>query len=591
MSIPLRIAALAALVATSASIAQDRPPLERYVPGDAAIVLSFRDLPGVWARMQGLSFIKAGKDPAFKPFVDSVKRELTGAFEAAGSAGGIEFDKLAEIVRGQVLIAVRIATDADGKTKPELQVLADVQGKEELVRSVLDRAVNKAVQDGKASKRIVGDVTILTPSKTEDAEKNRFCYAMKAGLLVGGDNAEARARTVQGLPGGPTNPLLQNATLTRFRRAFAKHAKGLGDIEIYILNAKALTDAAKNDLDGPPPSAASQSVDSMGFSVCAARGDFETLVQMMVVPRAEMKIGSDNTMPGRTLPADPWAPDNASAYLSFNLDIDKIYAQLVKQLETTMPGGFQRIEDQLKEFPDRANPLITNIKKDIIEPLGDRISLVLDRGEFQGRNQLRLMLGWKLRDSDRISRLMSGLIAQAGPLVTEKQVKGFNVYVFPPLPPPPAIPGKKGGKASEPTLWVGNSAVAVTKSHLYATTHVEMIDRTLNYQGQPGLSEHAPATKVLAKAPEAPSAVLYVKPEEFGRLLYSAVASEALQKQVLAMASGIPRIKEAIPNLSAAINEDKLPPFDEVKKYFVAPAGGYVTVEEGAVRVAVFSLK
>ena len=324
MSHRLRIGALVALVAPFAAVAQERPPLERYVAADAAIVMSFRDLPGVWQRMQGLSFVKAAKDPSFKPFVDSVKRELTQAFEAAGSAGGIEYDKLAEIVRGQVLIVVRLASGPDGKSKPEMQVLADVQGKEDLVRSVLDRAVNKAVQEGKASKRIVGDVTILTPSKAEDAEKNRFCYALKGGLLVGADKPEVCARIVQGLPGGPANPLLQNPTLTKFRRAFAKQAKGLGDVEMYILNAKALTDAAKSDLDGPPPTAASQSVESMGLSLCAARGDFETLVQMMVVPRADLRIGNDNTMPGRALPTDPWAPENASAYVSFNLDVDKI---------------------------------------------------------------------------------------------------------------------------------------------------------------------------------------------------------------------------------------------------------------------------
>jgi hypothetical protein len=569
------------------ALAQDRPPLERYVPGDAALVFSFRDLPGVWQRMQGLSFMKAARDPALKPFVDSVKKELEATMTNAGVVGGIEYDKLAEIVRGQVLIAVRVAPGQDGKMKAEMQLLADVEGKEDLVRGVLDRAVNKAVQEGKASKRIVGDVTILTPQKEADPEKNRFCYAIKGGLLVGADKPETCAKTIQGLPGGPQTPLLQNEALVKYRRSFAKHAKGLGDIEMYVLNMKAIADIAKDDVGGPPPSPASLAVESIGVSVCAARGDFESLVQFMAVPKAELNLTSDNTMPGRTLPADPWAPDNSSAYLSFNLDVDKVYEQSVKQLATA-GMDIRQIEENLKSFPDPANPLITNIKKDVIEPLGDRISFVLDRGDFQGRNQFRLLFAWKLRDSDRFSRLVSGLIAQAGPLVTEKQVKGFNVYVFPPFPAPGGIPARKGAPRTDPPIWVGNAAISVTKSHFFATTHVEMIDRTLNYQGQPGLAEHPPAGKVLAKAPEAPSAVLYVRPEEFGRFLYYGVVNEIYPTRVADFTMG-KKSKVVLPPRES--EKPTLPPFDDIKKYFTAPAGGYVTVEEGTVKFAIFSLK
>jgi hypothetical protein len=85
--------------------------------------------------------------------------------------------------------------------------------------------------------------------------------------------------------------------------------------------------------------------------------------------------------------------------------------------------------------------------------------------------------------------------------------------------------------------------------------------------------------------------VLYLKAEEFGRLLYSAVVNESLRKQASAAASGLPKLKDAVPDVSKALKEDKLPPFDEVKKYFVAPAGGYVVVDEGVVQIAVFSLK
>lgn len=581
-------------IAAIPAAAQDRPPLERYVTGDAAVVFSFRDLPGVWERMQGLSFMKAIRDPALKPFLDSVKKELSASMEKAGAVGGIEYDKLAEIVRGQVLISVRMAADAEGKMKPEMLVLADVEGKEELVRSVMDRAVNKAVQDGKASKRIVGDVTILSPSGAKDAEKDRFCYAMKGGLLVGADKPETCAKLVQSLPGGPANPLIQNTQLQKFRRSFAKHARGIGDVEMYVLNAKALSEASRLDDDRPPAAGPlpTDTIQAMGFSLCFARGEFETLAQLLVVPKDESSMTTDNTMPGRSLPTDPWAPENASAYMTFNIDVDKVYEQMAKQLET-LGGGIRQIEEQLKQFPDPANPLITSIKKDVIDPLGDRISLVLDRGEFQGRTQFRLLFAWKLRDSDRITRLVSGGMTQLKPILpmTEKDVKGFNVYVFPPLPDPGAMAGRRGGQAAEPPIRLGNAAVAVTKSHLFATTHVEMIDRTLQFQGQAGLAEYPPAAKALGKAPEAPGGVLYIKAEEFGRLIYSVIASEALQKQATSMASGLPKMKDAVPDLSKSVKEDKLPPFEELRKHFTSPAGGYLTVEDGAAKIAIFSLK
>ena len=578
------LAALCAVALAAIAAGQERPPLERYAPNDTAIMVSFRDLPTVWQRMQSLSFMKAVKDPSFKPFIDALKKEVTASVEATGTAGGIEFDKLAEIVRGQVLVTIRAPTNAGPKAKLELLVLADVAGKEDLVRGILDRAVNKAVQENKASKRVVGEVTILTPNKTGDAEKDRFCFTIKGGILVGADKPEVCARTAQALPGGPSNSLIQNERLKTFRRAFAKHAKGLGDVEIFVLNARALADAARADLDAPPPTAGSQSVEAVGVSLCAARGEFETLAQFMVVPRAETRLGSDVALPGRTLPTDPWAPDNAAAYLTFNVDVDKIYEQMVKQLE--LLGGVEQLEDRLREFPDKANPLITSIKKDVIDPLGDRLSFVVDRGEA---SQLRLLLAWKLRDSGRISHLITGIITQLGPLVTEKQVKGFNVYVFPPLPPPTG--GGRRGQATQPPIWLGNAAVSVTKTHLVAATHVEMVDRMLNFQGQPGLAELTPASRILSKAPEAPSAVFYLKADEFGRLLYTAIASEAVQKQANAAASSLPKVKDAVPNFSTAIKEDKLPPFDEVKKYFLAPAGGYLTIEEGAIRAAIFSLK
>ncbi|HVJ82257.1 MAG TPA: hypothetical protein VNC50_14410, partial [Planctomycetia bacterium] len=469
--------------------------------------------------------------------------------------------------------------------KVEPLLVADVTGSDELVKGAIERIAAKAQQSGAVTRRNQGDIVVLTATakeKADDQAEQRYCYCVRNGVLVGGESAESVGRALRALSSANGESLAENARIRKQRENFARNARGLADMEAYFDAAQLMKLTAPAAGRGPTLVPALP-FGSLAFQAAVARGDFETFVQLTALPAADAKFGATDATFGKALAPEPWVPEAASAYASVNLDVDKAWEILVAQLETSQPGAIAALERVAAEFPNKANPLITNIKSDVIEPLGNRISVVADRA---GANSpLRFALAWQVRKSDSLGRLLDGVYNQFGPAfkLDRKDVKGVAVYA---LPAPP-----RTARRSPLPFEIGAATFAVSRTHLFLGTHVELVERLLNYEGQPGLAENAAAGRVAAKFPAAPNGILYIKPEEYGRVVYGVVKGGALSQLVANLTKDDPNLKEFAAPFVEALKGENLPEFEALKKHFRFPGGGYFASDDKEQRNVIYSVR
>lgn len=236
--------------------------------------------------------------------------------------------------------------------------------------------------------------------------------------------------------------------------------------------------------------------------------------------------------------------------------------------------------------PDPNNPLL-NIKKDLIQPLGNRLSFVSDLTENRGLPVSRILMAWQLDDSERLTALFDRALQLGGGALPlqKKVVAGNNVYAF---PLGDLIAGQM--PAQDVPVPVGTVGFTITKTHMFLTTHVELLDKILTGAGQEGLAENTVYRQIASKFPPKTSAVSYMRGEEQGRAGYQMVKSGQLAKVIRQATQDNPELGNVLGGLIKAIDGSNLPAFDAIKQY-MSNSGGYGIMDDKGVQFVQFTLK
>ena len=576
---PLVMALLVTLFSLPAGIAW-AVPFEQALPEDCIVFVNVANIAELKADAGRTRAMQLYQDPAMRPFVDPILKEVDRLVDRLHQEAGINVRELASLPTGQFAAGLRLHP-ANPDDPPYLFLLLDVSTNAPRVQSLLDQFSDRLESQQGMSKRKEGEFTVL--SKKQAKPRQQLCYTLKGGILAVGNDPESLGAVVSALEGGRRNALAGNG---RFQ-AFREQAGGPGDIEIFVDISKIITVA----VDKAPPQAAMgvtllglNAFQSAGISVSLVKGEYESMAQAALLTRGQSTLLNLLNMPSQALKPESWVPQDIASYASFTWDLDLFYDTLSGIVNGINPNLMEQIDRQLAQFPPD-NPLITGIKSDVIGPLGNRLSVLTDLSESRGMPVSRVLLAWQLDNADKLRGTIDRLIGLAGgalPLQT-KTVKGHTVYTF----PLGELLATQAPDQDMP-IPVGNVGLAVSKSHLLLATHVELLDKALNSSGS-GLAESRDYRRIASKFPGKTSGVFFARADQQAESTWKMVKSGQLTKllrQLLSQGDA----ERIFGNLVDAVNGQNLPALDSVRTY-LAPSGGYLLMDERGVRLVQFSLK
>lgn len=557
-------------------------PFEKALPDDCVVFVNVNDLPGLKARVRQTTAVRLLGDASMKPFVDGLAGEVDKLVALLQQRTGVDVKELASLPAGQLTFALRLS-EGNPDEPPYVYLLADVSGKEAEVTRLLGR-LEKAV-GSELTKRSERGLTVF--SRGEPKPREQLCYALKGARLLIANDPDAAAKAAEALEAGAKNSLAEN---NRFRE-FRGRASGTGDFELFIDLSRIIDVSLKaGDAEwSEVVSAFGLSVmQSAGVSLAVGKGDFESNLQILLTAKGDAPVLGLLRMPATALRPEPWVPQEIVSYSSVSWDLDKFYATLSAIIERFNPGAMAQVEAVASQFPDPNNPLIRSIKNDVIGPLGNRLTFVSDLTQANNMPVSRVLVAWQLDDGDRIRGIIDQVMGMIGPLLQaeRKTIKGTTVHTFPALGRALA----QAPAANRPVP-VGVVALAVTKSSLFLTTHVELLDKVLNRdEGQPGLAESEGYRKVAGSFPAAVSGISYTRSDEQARAGWDLVKSGQLATLLRASLQQNAAASAIFGGLVGALEGKNLPEFDAVRKYMV-PSGGFAVMDENGMRFVSFSLK
>ncbi len=241
------------------------------------------------------------------------------------------------------------------------------------------------------------------------------------------------------------------------------------------------------------------------------------------------------------------------------------------------PGVLNVLEQQLVG-PNGGEPI--NFKKDVFDPLGDRVTLISDFKKPITEDSQRMVLGVALEDAAAFQATLTKLIALAGAAPEKREFQGVTIYDF----QVPEIPNQPAGAANP---LKGPISVAIAKNTLFASTEPGLLEQVLR-GGGPALADSPGYQAVAKEMPDKTSAVTFAKPDESARVSY-----DIDQERPVREATRRPRrpaVDRTSRRLGKIIDKDKIPEFSVFAKY-LAPGGGYAIQEEDGITISNFTLR
>ena len=191
------------------------------------------------------------------------------------------------------------------------------------------------------------------------------------------------------------------------------------------------------------------------------------------------------------------------------------------------PGVLDVLEQQLVG-PNGGEPL--NFKKDIFDPLGDRITLISDFKKPVTEDSQRMLLAVVAGGLQGVPEHAEQADRPGRRPAQEARVPGHDDLRL--RGPRHAQPQRDGQRAKRDSL-KGPISVAIAKNTLFLSSEPTLLEQVLR-GGGPTLAD-SPAYQAVAKEiPDQVSSMTYVRPDEQARITYDMIKSGQFEKALRA---------------------------------------------------------
>ncbi len=346
------------------------------------------------------------EDPAMKPFVDDIRKEVKARWLTNHKDLGLSLDDLAGIPGGEVSFAmVKPADD-----KYAIVILVDATKHAEQAKALMDKVTANLTTAGatKVAGKVKEIVAFDLGKSDKDAVRKRnrqaaffyqdewLCFADNIAVLE-----QVHARLLA--PGKDT--LDQVEAFTSIMQQCQQASAGLAPHARWFIDPFGYTQAVRSA--NVSPSKPDKRPDLLpifkdqGFSCLRGigghvnfmaeieQGKYDMLHRTMVYAPsvAGAAKGEKYKFAARMLKfpnaenlnPQPWVPNEVGTYTSFNFDIKNAFESCPTLVDAIagQPGFFEDIIEGLKDDPNPKSPKI-DIRRDLIGNLGTRVTILSD---------------------------------------------------------------------------------------------------------------------------------------------------------------------------------------------------------------------
>lgn len=386
------------------------PPAETLIPGTARAFVSVRNVKEFEAASQKTKFGGIFKEEALKPFVDEVKAQLNSRIAEAQSSLGLKLEDFKDLSDGEVAFTVvDLGTAADqgfhGRTGTA--VIVDATGHDKELNSVRGKITTALTQKNAVSapfaapsgakgthydipapeaghpKVVMVEASITTPA-------GLLWVVSDSPSLVGIVTAAFAGTAPAALADGAPATLAEHDTFKKLMKQSNAAAGEPKPLVVGFADPFGLTGALRayqwpvKKIKPDPLKVAEESgltgILGIGGQAVVGAGNLGTLVRIGVITKKpyEKAMKMFAFPVGADFVPQAWVRKDVTGYTTLYLDaltafnnFDPIFDGFLDQ-----PGIFKEVIDSLETDPD--GPQV-NIRKDLFELLGQRLTLVLDK--------------------------------------------------------------------------------------------------------------------------------------------------------------------------------------------------------------------
>lgn len=572
-SVALRGLTLAGLLlATVAVRAAD--PVEKALPPSTFAFLKVDDAAKLRQAFNGSQAGQLLADPAMKPLKDRFTQLIDEPSQQLKQVVGVTIPELLELPQGQVAIAF---VARDNKEMPfSLLITADAGENADKMNDVLTRATQEAEKSGNAkvaTEDFQGTpLHIVSGPKNGDAETNLIWAKQGSVFSLASDQAALKdlLSHAKGRDASLASSELYGEILSRV----GKDAQVLWYLDITQAIALGTQAASENGANAEQIAAQMQilglnNLKALGGSFSFSVGNFDSVGKIFLyAPGPSTGLLKIFQMPATDLKPQPWVPASAASYQSISWDLDGAWTAINELVDQFAPG----VMDQVAKSLAGPNGDGLDLKRDVFDPLGDRITIISDFKKPITDKSQRLLLGVALEDAQAFQTTLNKIFDLAKASPKKRTFQGSTIYDF-------DVPAE----FSESSGISGPISLTIAKDTLFVSSEPSLLEQVLR-PGGPSLADSPDFQQLNQFYPTQASTFSYQKPEEQARAAYSMFKSGQLQEALKQASANDPNA----PDFDKLLDPELLPEFEVFEKY-LAPGGGFAVMTQDGVMFTQFT--
>jgi len=374
-------------------------PSDTLLPNTTKGYVSVPDVDALRQKWDETLLGKLAKDPAMKPFVDDLRRQIQQRLSQTGVRLGVTWEDLKGVYGGEVAMA---AIQPEGKKELHaIAMLVDITGHQEQADALLTKIAKHQTAKGATKKvRTVGGVNLtvfVLPKKDDQKAARQAFYFTKDNQLVAADHEGVIREILRRMTAGPAGSLSE---VPAYRESMLRCAKAAGGEAAhvrwfvepmgYLEVVRAMQGGRKRRGTDMLKVLAHQGFDAvkgLGGHVTFAAGEYEILHRTLVYAPPVERTGDDTGTDkynlaarmldfgqGRALAPQDWVPREVTSHLTFTWKMkDAFYHSKTLVNEIADDELFDDVLDSLRD--DENGPML-DVREDVVANLGERATVI-----------------------------------------------------------------------------------------------------------------------------------------------------------------------------------------------------------------------
>jgi hypothetical protein len=573
---------LAAAAWVARPVMAQRPNALELLPKSTAAVVWIPDAPEMAERYMSTALGQMLQDPQVEPLVRHLYGSAAEAVANMKERVGLSLPELLAIPQGE--LAVALVASEEGP--PELVALLDVGDQLSNARKLLARVTEALERSGaRKTERSFGDTKLAVYEGVGD-KKRTLIFFEKGSAVVVGSSAAVLEHVISAWNGKQeaSDTLAHDAGFAAVMRG-SRHPDQKPHV-VWFADPIALMRSIGQDNPGVQVSVAMLPVlgldglKALGGSFTFDAGQFDSVAVWHVL-LASPRDGVPNMIafePGEMEP-EPWVPADAASYMTLHWDFQTTFDELV-----ALYDGFRGEGALVQLVGKRAKESIgIDVEKELLPALAGRVSLC---SRIQRPIDLRsaaTAVGIELNDPEAFGELLQEVVAKHEALLERKSYGGKEYFQITPrrrtdaeTGPPQPIP-----------------CFGIVGDYLMLANHPGLYEKIVltRQGGMESLADSPDFQRVLSNirrqsGGREPAMISFERPQEGLRFYYELVGAENTRQRLRQQAETNPFLK----TLNTALDENPLPPFAVIEKYF-APTGAILIDDPSGLHHMGFSLR